>query len=132
MELRKIKEELEALGCDCVQTENAVVTTVTVDGKDFPVNFSVNEAHGEVVANCQYSTIGEFAKDDDTLAASGWWMLSQNPLLTPFALAALDTEDGLDPTDPIVLVDSRNFEVCDFEDVLGDLNRALVHMIDNG
>jgi len=103
-----------------------------VDEKDFPVNFSIDVNHGEVVANCQYGTIGEFALNDDKLAALGWWLLAQNALTKPFAIAVLDTDNGLDPTDPIVLIDSRNFEACDFEDVLGDLQRALVHMIDNG
>ena len=131
MDFEQIQNSLEGIGYDCKATADSVLTTVAVDDKEYPVNFGLDENNGEVVINCAFGEIADFVKTEDDIAAAGWWLLSQNSQIPPFALSVLDTEDGIDGDDPIVLIDSRNFEVFDASDVMDDLQRALVHLHDH-
>ncbi len=131
MTYEKIKEGLEDWGYDAVICDAGVVTTIDVDGSEFPVNISLNERGDEVEFDCAFASIGDFVQEDDVeqSAVSAWWLLAQNTKIQPFAIGALDTEDGIDATDPVVLVDSRSVEQCILYDVMGDLRRALKFLL---
>jgi len=101
--IQEIGEAVENLGFD-VGLENEVLTVaMNVEDQAFPVIMEIE--HGKLVVRNQFCLLGDIAEDD--LPSAAMTALLMNAEIHPYAFCVVDAGgDGVDPTDPVILIDS--------------------------
>ncbi len=130
-------EALRELGYHAKLTDGGVLTGVSLteeDGasREFPM--LITEENGSLEMNCQICTIADLEEDHDEngLAALAWVFLALNTEIQPWAIALINPDGELDPTDTVVLTDSvplGDFSTEELQSAMTTLLRALANVV---
>ncbi len=104
--LPEVKEALEQLAYPCQEQDDAIVSHIAILDRKFPVLITISD--NRLCFNIQVAQLQDISQSEgaDDAAKALAQLLSINDIICPFATCLMDAEDGLDPGDPIILIDS--------------------------
>lgn len=128
--LADIANGLRELGLAAGVENDCVIVRLQADNNNvYPTTMQVRG--NDLIISCRIGTLGDI--DEADFAKAAFAALACNAEILPYAFALLDTDDGIDDDDPIVLINSvplGDFSTAELQAAMDALRRAMHTAID--